>query len=54
MLPYITGVGEDIRHICNYWYHLRVIFRSGQTLCTMLTRVKDRLPKEKRSKVEGL
>ena len=50
MLPYISGVNEDIRRVCSR-YNLRVIFRSGQTLCTMLTRFKDRLPEEKCPKV---
>ena len=50
MLPYVSEVSEDIRRVCSR-YNLRVIFKSGQALCTMLTRVKYRLPKEKRSKV---
>ena len=50
MLPYVSGVSEDIRRVCSR-YNLRVIFKSGQTLRTILTRVKDRLPEEKRSKV---
>ena len=50
MLPYVSGVSEDIRRVCSR-YNLRVVFKSGQTLRTMLTRVKDRLPEEKRSKV---
>ena len=40
----------QLRRVCT-WYNLRVIFKSGQMLRTMLTRVKDRLPEEKHSKV---
>ena len=50
MLPYISGISEDIRRVCSR-HNLRVVFRPGQTLRTMLSRVKDRLPREKHSKV---
>ena len=50
MLPYISGVSEDIRQVCSR-HNLRVVFRPGRTLRTMLSRVKDRLPREKHSKV---
>ena len=36
MLPYVSGVSEDIRRVCSR-YNLRVVFKSGQTLRTMLT-----------------
>ena len=50
MLPYTAGVSEDIRRVCRK-YSMRAIFRSGLSLCSVLTRVKDPLPMEKRSKV---
>ena len=50
VLPYVSGVSEDIRCVCGR-YNLRVVFRSGRTLCSMLTRVKDTLPLEKHSNV---
>ena len=50
MLPYTEGVSEDIRRVCRK-FGLKVIFRSGLSLCSMLTRVKDTLGMEKRSKV---
>ena len=50
MLLYVSGVIKDIRRVCSR-YNLRVIFKSGQMLHMMLTRLKDKLPEEKRSKV---
>ena len=50
MLPYTAGVSEDIRRVCKK-YGMKVIFRSGLSLCSVLTRVKDPLPMGKRSKV---
>ena len=50
MLPYTEGVSEDIRRVCRK-FGLKVVFRSGLTLRSMLTRVKDTLAMEKRSKV---
>ena len=50
MLPYISGVGEDIRRVCSR-HNLRVVFRPGRRLRMMLSRVNDRLPREKDSKV---
>ena len=50
MLLYISGVNEDIRRVCAH-YDLRVIFRFGWTLRSMLTRVKDRLLQKKLSEV---
>ena len=40
MLPYVSGVSKDIRCVCSR-YNLRVIFKSGQALRTMLIMVKD-------------
>ena len=42
VLPYITGVSEDIRQVCSR-FGIRAAFRSGQTLWLMLTKVKDTL-----------
>ncbi len=50
MLPYTEGVSEDIRRACRK-FGLKVVFRSGLSLRSMLIRVKDTLVMEKRSKV---
>ena len=52
MLPYMEGVGEDIRRVCSK-FGMKVIFRSGRSLHSicMLTKVKDALTMEKLSKV---
>ena len=50
MIPYVVGVSEDIRRVCGM-FGVRVTFRSGRTLCSILTRVKDTLPLEKQSGV---
>ena len=49
-LPYTEGVSEDIRQVCRK-FGLKVVFRSGLSLRSMLSRVKDTLVMEKRSKV---
>ena len=51
MLPYVSGVSEDIRQVSKR-FGLKVIFRSGRSLWPTLTKVKDALPVEKKSKVE--
>ena len=43
VLPYVSSASEDIRRVGGR-YNLRVVFRSGRTLHSMLTRVKDTLP----------
>ena len=45
MLPYTAGVSEDIRQVCTK-YGMRVIFRFGLSLRSVLTWVKDPLPME--------
>ena len=50
VLPYMAGVSEDIRRVCRR-FNMRVAFRSVQTLCSVLTKVKDNLPLGKRSRV---
>ena len=50
MLPYVSGISEDIRRVCRK-FGLGVVFKSGRSLRSILTRVKDTLPAEKQSKV---
>ena len=45
VIPYSRGLSEDVRRICRR-YDIRVAFRSGRSLISTLTRVKDRLPTE--------
>ena len=44
--PYVSSVSERIRKACEK-FDLRVVFKSGPTLRSLLTKVKDPLPKEK-------
>ena len=46
VIPYVGGVNEWIRKACDK-YNLKVVFKSGPTPCSLLTKVKDPLPKEK-------
>ena len=49
-IPCIAGVSEEIRRVC--WnYDVRVAFKTGRTLRSKLTRVKDPLPLEKQAMV---
>ena len=50
MLPYTEGVSEDIRRVCRK-FGMKVVFKSGLSLRSMLTKVKDTLALEKKSKV---
>ena len=50
MLPYVAGISEDVRRVCRR-FGLKVIFKSGRSLRSVLTKVKDTLPAEKQSKV---
>ena len=43
VIPYVSGVSERIRKACEKFI-LKVVFRSG---CSLFTKVKDPLPKEK-------
>ena len=43
MLPYVAGVSERIRKTCRN-YNIKVVFRSGPTFRSMLTKVKDPPP----------
>ena len=46
VIPYVNGMSKCIRKACEK-FDLRVVFNSGPTLRSLLTRVKDPLPKEK-------
>ena len=46
VLPYMAGVSENIRQVCGN-YGMKVIFKAGQSVCAVLTKVKDPLPMEK-------
>ena len=50
LLPYVEGVSERIRKACRN-LNIRVVFKSGPTLRSMLTKVKDPLPAEKQANV---
>ena len=39
VISYVAGMSEDIRRVCRK-FNIRVVFKSGQTLCLMLTKVK--------------
>ena len=45
-----AGMSEDIRRVCRK-FNIRVVFKSGRTLHSMLTKVKDTLPLGKQSNV---
>ena len=48
VIPYVSGVSERIRKACEkYMYNFKVVFKSDPTLRSLLTKVKDPLPKEK-------
>ena len=42
VIPYVAGMSEDIRRVCRK-FNIRVVFKSGRTLHSMLTKVKDTL-----------
>ena len=49
-LPYVAGVSERIRKVCQD-FNIRAVFKSGPTLRSLLTKVKDPLPIDKQSNV---
>ena len=49
-LPYVAGISERIQRVCRD-FGIRVVFKSGPTLRSLLTKVKDPLPTEKQSSV---
>ena len=46
VIPYVSGVSERIRKACEK-YNFNIVFKSGPTLRSLLTKVKDPLSKEK-------
>ena len=50
VIPYVAGMSEENRCICRM-FNFRVVFKSRQTLHSMLTTVKDTLPLGKQSNV---
>ena len=42
VIPYAAGISEDIRHVCR-GFKIRIVLKSGPTLRSMLTKVKDTL-----------
>ena len=42
VIPYTQGLSESIRRVCQE-YNIRIVFRAGKYLRTMLTKAKDRL-----------
>ena len=50
VIPYVAGMSEDIRRVCRK-FNIRVVFKSGRTLHSMLTKVKNTLPPGKQSNV---
>ena len=50
VIPYVAGMSDDIRRVCRK-FNIRVVFKSGRTLRSMLTKVKDTLPLGKQSNV---
>ena len=49
-LPYVAGVSERIRRVCKD-FNIRAVFKSGPTLRSLLTKLKDPLPREKQAKL---
>ena len=47
--PYMAGMSEQIRRVCKD-FNIRAVFRSGPTLRSLLTKVKDPLPMNKQAK----
>jgi len=41
VISHVAGMSEGIRHVCRM-FNIRVIFKSGQILHSMLTKVKDK------------
>jgi len=50
VIPYMAGMSEDIRRVCRK-FNIRVVFKSGRTLRSKLTKVKDTLSPGKQSNV---
>ena len=39
VIPYVVGMSDNIRWVCRK-FNIREVFKSGRTLCSMLTKVK--------------
>ena len=50
VIPYVKGLSEDIRRVCRK-FDIRVVFRSGVSLRSKLSKVKDKLPSDQNSNV---
>ena len=50
VIPYLAGMSVDIMCVCRK-FNIRVVFKSGWTLRSMLTKVKNTLPFGKQSNV---
>ena len=48
---YVAGVSERIRRVCRD-FNIRAVFKSEPTLRSLLTKVKDPLPREKQANVK--
>ena len=42
MIPYVPGNSEDIKHVSGK-LGMKVVYRSGQALCSLLTRVNEEM-----------
>ena len=49
-LPYMPGVSKRIRRMCKD-FNIRAVFKSGPTLRSLLTKVKDPLPTKRQANV---
>ena len=49
-LPYVKGLSESIKRSCKH-LDIKFAFKSRRTLCKLLTRVKNTIPKEKKKGV---
>ena len=50
LIQFVAGMSENIRQVSRK-FNIRVVFKSGRTLRSMLTKVKDTLPLGKQSNV---
>ena len=50
IIPYVKGLSEDIRRVCRK-FDIKVVFRSGVSLRSKLSKVKDKLPSDQNSNV---
>ena len=43
VIQFVAGMSENIRRVCRK-FNIRIVFKSGRTFRSMLTKVKDTLP----------